>query len=188
MNKRQIMRSTQFLANPWARTGNTTNRFVAKMVPRRPRSWLTGSAAHALSSPKRAGAALITPTNQCRWAIPNSCGNERLAPFAPVLSQPLPWALAKDRNLNGQRESRDLLDCRPNGDDRAVRDNREYDLQDITSNKAWACHTYMQVYIVQGRSHLSVISVSAYESRQFEEVCLLVISRRSQCLSSSESS
>lgn len=89
MNKRQIIRSTQFLANPCARTGNTTKRFVAKIVPRRPRSWLTGSAAHALSSPNRAGAALMTPTSQCRWAIPNSCGNERLAPFAPVLSQPL---------------------------------------------------------------------------------------------------
>lgn len=72
MTSRQIVKSTQFLANPCARTGNTTNRFVAKMVPRRPRSWLTGSAAKALPIPHSTGAALIIPTSQCLWAMSNS--------------------------------------------------------------------------------------------------------------------
>ena len=186
MNKRQIIRSTQLLANPWARTGNTTNKFVAKMVPRRPRSWLTGSAAHALSSPKRAGAALITPTSQCRWAIPNSCGNERLAPLAPVLSQPLPWALANGRNMNGQRETYWIAD--PIETIVLVETFVSMIFKTRLSIKACTCHTYMHVYMIQGRFHLSVTRVTTCDSYSFEEMCLLVISRRSQRLSSLESS
>lgn len=42
-----------------------------------------------VKSGRHTHAALTKPTSQVLFSMPNSCGNDRFAPFAPVLSQPL---------------------------------------------------------------------------------------------------
>jgi hypothetical protein len=56
-------------------------------------------------------AEFMNPTSQVLSAIPNSSGNERFAPFAPVLSQPL-FFLASLLSLSLSRDKKNLLNCR----------------------------------------------------------------------------